>query len=126
MKTVMSKLQRLWRIDANGSVESELTIKHILYNHMPHGSGFDSGVKLVSLSPEKVVFEAPFHHMNDHGMYDGWVTYIVNVRSTFTGNEVKVSVKGYDNTARKYADDLHRMYIAETFYYNLFDKDIGE
>lgn len=119
---VMSELQRLY----GASVESELTIKHILSNHMPHGSGFDSGVKLVSLSPAKVVFEAPFHHMNYDGYYDGWVTYIVTVRSTFNGPDVTVSVKGYDNTARKYADDMMRMYIAETFYYDLFDKDIGE
>jgi len=121
-RTVMSELQRLY----GDSVESGLKIKHILSNHMPHGSGFDTGVKLVSLTPDKVVFFAPFHHMNKHGMYDGWVTYIVTIRSTFNGPDVTVSVRGYDNTARKYADDLHRMYIAETFYYDLFDKDIGE
>ena len=122
MKTVMSELQRLY----GDSVESGLKIRNVLKNHMPHGSGFNNGVSLVSLTPDKVVFFAPFRHMNDHGFYDGWVTYIVTVRSTFNGPDVTVSVKGYDNTARKYADDMMRMYIAETFYYDLFDKDIGE
>lgn len=116
---VMSELQRLWKIPAR-------PIEHILYNHMPRGSGFDSGVELVSLTPDKVVFAAPFHHMDEHGSYDGWVTYIVTVRSTFNGNDVKVTVKGYDNTARKYADSMMRDYVAETFYYDLFDKDIGK
>ena len=122
MKTVMSELQRIY----GDSVESELKIKHLCEYYMPHGSGFDNGVSLVSLTPDKVVFEAPYHHMNEHGMYDGWVTYIVTARSTFTGPDVTVRVKGYDATARKYADDLHRMYVAETFYYDLFDKYIGE
>jgi len=118
-KTVMSELQRLYR--APGS-----PVEHILSNHMPSGSGFDSGVSLVSLTPDKAVFFAPFHHMNENGMYDGWVTYIVTVKSTFNGPDIKVTVKGYGATARKYADDMMRMYIAETFYYDLFDKDIGE
>lgn len=122
MKTVMSELQRLF----GDSVESGLAIRRLMEYYMPNGSGFDNGVSLVSLTPDKVVFFAPYHHMNEHGMYDGWVTYIVTVKSTFTGPDVTVSVKGYDNTARKYADDLHRMYVAETFMYDLFDKDIGE
>lgn len=122
MKTVMSELQRLF----GDSVESGLAIRRLMEYYLPNGSGFDNGVSLVSLTPDKVVFFAPYHHMNEHGMYDGWVTYIVTVKSTFTGPDVTVSVKGYDNTARKYADDLHRMYVAETFMYDLFDKDIGE
>lgn len=124
-KTVMSELQRL-QSRYGDSIESELMIEDVLKNHMPHGSGFDSGVELVSLTPEKAVFAAPFHHMSDAGCYDGWVTYTVTVRATFNGPDVKVTVKGYDNTARKYADDMMRMYVAETFYYDLFDKDIGE
>ena len=120
MKTVMSELQSLWNSGHAYPTDD------LLSNHMPHGIGFDTGVSLVSLTPDKVVFEAPFHHTNEHGMYDGWVTYIVTVRSTFNGNDVTVSVKGYDNTARKYADSMMRDYVAETFAWHLFDKTIGE
>ena len=125
-KTVMSELLRIYRVDCNTSVDSELAIRRLLEYHMPNGSGFDNGVSLVSFTPQKAVFEAPHHHMDEHGYYDGWVTYIVTARSTFTGPDVTVRVKGYDNTARKYADDMMRMYIAETFYYDLFDKNIGD
>lgn len=125
-KTVMSELLRIYRIDANTSVDSELAIRRLLEYHMPNGSGFDNGVSLVSFTPQKAVFLAPFHHMNEHGMYDGWVTYFVIVYATLNGPDIKVRVKGYDNTARKYADDMMRMYIAETFYYDLFDKNIGD
>lgn len=126
MKTVMSELMRIYRIDANTSIQSGLDIERLMEYYMPNGSGFDNGVELVSLTPQKAVFEAPFHHRNEHGMYDGWVTYIVTVRATLNGPDVKCRVKGYDNTARKYADWMQRDYIEDTFYNHLFDKDIGE
>lgn len=42
----------------------------------PSGSGIDSGTKLDDRStPEKIVFNVGYHHMNDGGYYDGWTEH---------------------------------------------------
>ena len=48
---------------------------------MPSGSGIDSGTKLDfdRSKPNRLVFTAPYHHMNDDGMYDGWTDHDIIV-----------------------------------------------
>lgn len=89
-------------------------LEKAINDNLPSGSGFDSGCEIVSQSDTKVVIDAPYHHMNAHGYYDGWVTYRVAFTPTFTGPDITVKVRGYDATARKYADDHMRDYVAET------------
>lgn len=50
-------------------------------DHMPHGSGFDSGTKLDldASSGERLVFHTEYHHMNEVGFYDGWTEHSVIV-----------------------------------------------
>lgn len=52
-----------------------------LCNALPSGAGFDSGCCLLisQSTPEKLIFEADFHHMDQHGGYDGWSTHTVIV-----------------------------------------------
>lgn len=46
----------------------------------PSGSGFDKGTKLDdSSTPERLVFNTAFHHMNEGGYYDGWTEHQVIV-----------------------------------------------
>lgn len=92
-------------------------------HYLPHGSGFDAQATLVSYNDQRVVIDAPYHHTNDNGYYDGWVTYRLTIRSTFNGPDIQVKVKGYDNTARKYADDHMRDYVAEV-YHEALTRDI--
>lgn len=48
--------------------------------HLPSGSGFDAGCKLQDGStPNRLIFSADFHHMDDHGYYDGWTMHQVIV-----------------------------------------------
>jgi hypothetical protein len=61
---------------------------------MPSGSGFDNGTRLLpsKSTPDKLVFETAFHHLNEHGMYDGWTEHRVTVRPSFVrGFELKIS-----------------------------------
>lgn len=44
-------------------------------NHLPSGSGIDSGTELVSATPQKVVLSFGYHHMDESGMYDGWTDH---------------------------------------------------
>ena len=48
----------------------------------PSGSGIDSGTKLDldANTGGKLVFNTDFHHMNEHGYYDGWSNHQVIVR----------------------------------------------
>jgi hypothetical protein len=67
--------QREWagrHLDAIGALVKE---------HLPSGSGFDSGTKLdVERSgEERLVFSTSFHHMNEGGYYDGWSEHEVIV-----------------------------------------------
>lgn len=59
----------------------EETIEMLVKQHMPHGSGFDSGTKidLDASHADKLVFTTSFHHMNDGGFYDGWTEHTVTV-----------------------------------------------
>lgn len=88
-------------------------IEEAISDGLPSGSGFDNGCEIVSHTDTKIVIDAPYHHMDEHGYYDGWVTYRATFTPTFTGPRVDVKVLGYDATARKHADDHMRDYVAE-------------
>jgi len=73
--------------DANESMRSfmpkhEETIRRLCDNHLPSGSGFDSGtaLDLTASRKDRLVFSTSFHHMNDGGMYDGWTSHDVIVK----------------------------------------------
>src|SRR5215469_16388627 len=57
------------------------TIQKLCKQHLPSGSGFDSGTKfdLDASRADKLVFHTSFHHMNESGMYDGWTEHTVTV-----------------------------------------------
>ena len=41
---------------------------------LPSGSGVDNGctINLSKSTPNKIVIQCDFHHMNENGYYDGW------------------------------------------------------
>lgn len=62
-------------------------------SRLPSGGGFDSGTKINfdKSTPEKLVFDTAFHHMNENGFYCGWTEHAVTVRPSLQfGFEVKV------------------------------------
>lgn len=72
----------------------ESRILEFVKEHMPHGSGFDSGTEIDfnESNGDKLVFHTSYHHMNDAGYYDGWSNHTVTVTPSFiTGMNVKVS-----------------------------------
>lgn len=56
-------------------------IEQLVNNLMPHGSGFDHGTTLNfdKSTPDKLVFDTAFHHMDESGMYSGWTDHTVTV-----------------------------------------------
>lgn len=101
------------------SSNSEWEIKHrekfrdIIKENLPRGSGFDAGTTLnedESVAGEKLVFDTSFHHMDEHGGYDGWTEHRVVVKPSFEGIDIRVT--GRDRNQIK-------EYIAEMFHHAL-------
>jgi len=75
----------------------------------PSGSGIDCGTELdlENSTSERLVFTLSFHHMNEHGSYDGWSNHEIVVKSSLAfGLDVKV--KGQNRNDVK--DYLHEVY----------------
>ena len=75
----------------------------------PSGSGFDNGTQLdiERSSAELLVFETAYHHMTEHGFYDGWTEHTVKVRASLAF-DLSLQVSG------KNRGDI-RDHIVETF-----------
>lgn len=76
---------------------------------LPSGSGFDNGtaIDINASHGEKLTFRTAFHHMNQHGFYDGWTSHNVIVRPSLI-HGFTVHVTGRDR------NDI-KAYIAECF-----------
>lgn len=89
----------------------------LVREYMPSGSGFDAGTELVIdvCDASTLVFKTAFHHMDEHGGYDGWSEHKVKVTAEFGGFDIYVG--GRDRNQIK-------DYIAETFHYAL-SQEVG-
>lgn len=91
-------------------------IEAYVKKHAPRGSGFDSGTTIdIDRSTEnRLVFNTSFHHMDEHGSYDGWTEHTVTVRPTFGGTpDIRISGRNRNGI---------KDHIAETFHYWLTTK----
>jgi hypothetical protein len=87
----------------------------LLYQYLPHGSGFDMGTKidLDKSTAEKVYLVAPFHHMDQNGFYCGWSDHVIRITPSLRdGFDLKIS-----NPDRAKSWDME--YFYETFQYAL-------
>lgn len=88
----------------------ESAIEKLCADHLPHGSGFDAGVKfnMEESRPDRLILAADFHHMDDNGFYCGWTEHRVIVRAClafgFTLRITGVNRRGIKD------------YITDTFY----------
>ena len=95
------------------------TLDELIAEHMPHGSGIDSGVVLTDKSSgEYLSFTSSYHCMDENGYYDGWVDFrvIVTPSLLFDFNMKIVGKFG------KYKESLPD-YLFDLFHYAL-DKEI--
>lgn len=90
----------------------EARIREIVDDFMPSGSGIDSGTKMLESRTDRIVFQADFHHMNEHGSYDGWTEHTVVVTPAFTGPHIRIT--GRDrNQIKDYLADLYDGALAQ-------------
>lgn len=60
-------------------------LTHIERELLPSGSGIDSGTKInwSATGGAEIALNCSFHHMDEHGTYDGWTDHTVRVRPCF-------------------------------------------
>lgn len=93
----------------------EESIALLARDHLPSGSGFDSGtmVDLEKSTGGKLVFNTAFHHMDDGGGYDGWSNHTITIKPSlhlgFTmkiGGRDRKDIKNYIGDV--FSNVLHR------------------
>jgi hypothetical protein len=91
------------------------SIAQIVADHLPRGSGWDHGTTfdIDASSTNRLVFSGSFHHMDEHGGYDGWTDHKIIITPTFDG--VDVDVKGRNRNGIK-------TMLGEDFYWCLTKK----
>lgn len=78
--------------------------------HLPSGSGFDSGTELLTSSENfkgrlgSLVFSTSFHHMDQNGGYDGWTEHMVVVKPDWEGFNIRCTGPNR-NAVRDYVED---------------------
>lgn len=110
-QTLASKAQAMRNCAATKNTEwegkHEQAILDLVKEHLPSGSGFDSGtnIELDECNDSQLVFSTSFHHMDEHGGYDGWTEHKVVVKPSFAGIDIKVT--GRDrNQIKEYIGDI--------------------
>ncbi len=85
--------------------------KKVVKEHMPSGSGVDNGTSLdlARSRPDRLIFATSFHHMTEHGMYDGWTEHEVIVIPLYCAMEFSIRVTGRNrNDIKEYLHELFR------------------
>jgi hypothetical protein len=98
--TIAAQIARtlIARNNCEASGNTEWFAKHsatleALQNDLPHGSGIDMGCHIdLKRSNEKALYiNTAFHHMSEHGHYDGWTDHTLKVFPTFDGFDFTIS-----------------------------------
>ena len=100
-------------------------LEHI-NSKLPGGSGFNSGstFEIDSSSPDRLVFNTAFHHMNDVGYYDGWTGHNVIVTPTFDGIEIRVTGKNKNDIKTLIGEMFHD--VLSEYVKTAFDRETQE
>ena len=86
---------------------------------LPSGSGFDNGTKVnrEKSTPNKIILDTAFHHMDQNGFYCGWSDLTVTINPSLLHEvEVKINFHGY----KRAANDKEFFY--DTFYYAIAEE----
>ncbi len=112
------------RLAMKNHVEDVLT--DLLKEHLPSGSGFDAGTQLeqdmcwsqgsIGGFPGRLVFFTFYHHMDEHGWYDGWTEHNVYVTPAWGGFDIKVSGINKNGIKDDIAEVFHNVLSTEVEY----------
>ena len=100
-------------------LEDEIT--RMVKAFMPSGSGVDSGttIDMEQSNDRKIVFNTAFHHMDEHGGYDGWTEHTITFHATFSSPNISISGKNRNDIKEYLADIFENAFnqkVAETWH----------
>lgn len=102
------------------SGNSEWLAKHraklrLVAKLLPSGSGIDSGTEIASVNTktERILLTCSFHHMDEHGGYDGWTDHKITVTPSFSGINVRVTGGNNRNDINEYLNEVYSTALAE-------------
>lgn len=84
------------------------TVISNLFDLLPSGSGIDNGMTFewTKSKPNKLVFKFSWHHMDEHGGYDGWTDHTLTITPCFVFGFV-MKITGRDkNQIKAYLYEL--------------------
>lgn len=86
---------------------------------LPSGSGIDSGMKFdwEKSTKDKLVFTFGFHHMDEHGGYDGWTDHVLTIRPVLAEGYM-LTISGRD---RNYIKEYLYEMFGSIFYHSVPD-----
>lgn len=91
--------------EAKHTARAELLVEDFL----PRGSGIDNGTKLdlEKSTGEKLILRTAFHHMDQHGGYDGWTEHAVTVWPSLSDGII-LAISGRDrNDIKDYLGEVY-------------------
>jgi len=72
---------------------------------LPSGSGFDEGTTIEYAGSDKIVLRTSYHHMDEHGYYDGWTEHTVTVIPSLAhGFDIRVGGRNRNGVKEYIAD----------------------
>ena len=77
--------------------------------YLPSGSGVDNGtqINVRDSTSKRIILQTAFHHMDEHGGYDGWTEHIITVTADMVGG-VSIKVHGRNrNDIKAYLSELY-------------------
>lgn len=80
--TAIGALQQSEKDNRQDNIDAWKKVLHQLDDALPSGSGFDNGtiINRQRSTPEKLVLDTAFHHMDSNGCYTAWSDITVTVR----------------------------------------------
>jgi hypothetical protein len=112
----------LQRCERDGDKFVEWAGKHracvlaIVKRYFPSGSGFDAGttIDLDASTEESLRFVTSFHHMTEHGSYDGWTEHDVIVKPSLAhGFHLRVTGRDRNEIKEHIAGEFHEVLSAQ-------------
>ncbi len=97
-------------------VRWEETLERMAKELLPSGSGFDNGVQfdIVLSRKNRLVFHASYHHMNQHGYYNGWLDYDIFITPDLADG-FSIRTTGVDSETKGYVGDQMYYALAERY-----------
>lgn len=116
---IANKLQARASCQASGNTKwfdkHTESIEELVREHMPSGSGIDTGTKFSfeDSKPNRLVFYFSYHHMDENGYYAGWTDHkLIVTPSLISGFDMRIT--GRDrNDIKEYLYQVYQFALSE-------------